>query len=74
MPGFFLNRQEELTPSSAEIGAPNLKVLMDLFHCQVEEGDLAIKIRKYLADRSRPASATSRLPACLSATSPTPAK
>ena len=23
---------------------------MDLFHCQVEEGDLAIRIRKYLAD------------------------
>jgi hydroxypyruvate isomerase len=23
---------------------------MDLFHCQVEEGDLAVRIRKYLAD------------------------
>jgi hydroxypyruvate isomerase len=50
IPGFFLNRQHEAHAIIAEIGAPNLKVLMDLFHCQVEEGDLAIKIRKYLAD------------------------
>ena len=50
IPGFFLNRQEEAHAIVAEIGAPNLKIQMDLFHCQVEEGDLAIKIRKYLAD------------------------
>ena len=50
IPGFFLNRQEEAHAIVTEIGAPNLKILMDLFHCQVEEGDLAIKIRKYLAD------------------------
>lgn len=50
IPGFFLNRQEEAHAIVAEIGAPNLKILMDLFHCQVEEGDLAIRIRKYLAD------------------------
>ncbi len=48
MPGYFLNRQGEAHAIVAEIGAPNLKILMDLFHCQVEEGDLAIKIRKYL--------------------------
>ena len=74
MPGFFLNRQEEAHAIVAEIGAPNLKILMDLFHCQVEEGDLATRIRKYSPTRSRPAWATSRSPACLSATSPTPAK
>ena len=50
IPGFFLNRQDEAHTIVEEVGAPNLKVLMDLFHCQVEEGDLAIKIRKYLAD------------------------
>lgn len=50
IPGFFLNRQEEAHTLVAQIGAPNLKILMDLFHCQVEEGDLAIRIRKYLAD------------------------
>jgi 2-dehydrotetronate isomerase len=50
IPGFFLNRQAEAHAIVSEIGAPNLKILMDLFHCQVEEGDLAIKIRKYVAD------------------------
>jgi 2-dehydrotetronate isomerase len=50
IPGFFLNRQDEAHAIAAEIGSPNLKILMDLFHCQVEEGDLAMKIRKYLAD------------------------
>ncbi len=50
VPGFFLNRQEEAHAILAHIGASNLKVLMDLFHCQVEEGDLAVRIRKYLAD------------------------
>ena len=49
IPGFLLKRQEEAHALAAEIGAANLKVLMDLFHCQVEEGDLAIRIRKYLA-------------------------
>ena len=48
MPGFFLNRQDEGHAIAAEIGKPNLGILMDLYHCQVEEGDLAIKIRKYL--------------------------
>jgi 2-dehydrotetronate isomerase len=50
IPGFFLNRQDEAHAIVEEVGAPNLKVLMDLFHCQVEEGDLAFKIRKYLAE------------------------
>ena len=50
IPGFFLHRQEEAHAIAEEIGAPNLKILMDLFHCQVEEGDLAIRIRKYLAE------------------------
>ena len=51
MPGFFLNRQDEAHAIRAEIGRPNLKVQMDLFHCQVEEGDLAAKIRKYIGEK-----------------------
>ena len=50
IPGFFLNRQDEAHAIIEEVGAPNLKVLMDLYHCQVEEGDLSFRIRKYLAD------------------------
>ena len=50
MPGYFLNRQEEAHAIAAEIGRPNVKIQMDLFHCQVEQGDLAMNIRKYLGD------------------------
>jgi hydroxypyruvate isomerase len=50
MPGFFLNFQEEAHAIAEETGCSNVKILMDLFHCQVAEGDLAIKIRKYIED------------------------
>ncbi len=49
IPGFFLNRQGEAHAIRAEVGAPNLRVQMDLYHCQVVEGDLAMKMRKYIA-------------------------
>jgi 2-dehydrotetronate isomerase len=48
IPGFFLNRQDDAHALLAEIGAPNMKVQMDLYHCQIVEGDLASKIRQYL--------------------------
>ena len=48
IPGFFLNRQAEAHAIVAEVGAPNLKVQMDLYHCQIVEGDVAMKLRAYL--------------------------
>ncbi len=48
MPGYFLNRQDRAHAVLAEVGAPNLKVQMDLYHCQIVEGDLAMKVRQYL--------------------------
>jgi hydroxypyruvate isomerase len=48
IPGFFLNRQDEAHAVIAEVGAANLKVQMDLYHCQIVEGDVAMKIRHYL--------------------------
>jgi len=48
IPRFFLNRQDQAHALVAEIGAPNVKVQMDLYHCQVVEGDVAMKIRQYL--------------------------
>ena len=48
MPGFFLNRQDQAHAIVQEIGAPNLKVQFDLYHCQIVEGDVATKIRHYL--------------------------
>ncbi|MGQ0708173.1 MAG: 2-oxo-tetronate isomerase [Rhodoferax sp.] len=48
IPGFFLNRQDEAHRIVQAIGAPNLKVQFDLYHCQIVEGDVAMKIRQYL--------------------------
>jgi hydroxypyruvate isomerase len=48
IPGFFLNRQDEAHRIVRAIGAPNLKVQMDLYHCQIVEGDVAMKLRQYL--------------------------
>ncbi|MFZ2737354.1 MAG: 2-oxo-tetronate isomerase [Burkholderiaceae bacterium] len=48
IPGFFLNRQDHAHEIVTEVGATNLKVQMDLYHCQIVEGDVAMKIRKYL--------------------------
>ena len=48
MPGFFLNYQNQAHTIVEHIGASNVKVQMDLYHCQIMEGDLATKIRHYL--------------------------
>jgi 2-dehydrotetronate isomerase len=46
IPGFFLNRQDEAHAIVTEVGAPNLKVQMDLYHCQIVEGDVSTRIRQ----------------------------
>ena len=48
MPGYFLNRQDEAHAIVDEVGSPALKVQMDLYHCQIVEGDVSMKLRKYL--------------------------
>ena len=48
MPGFFLNRQDEAHALRAEIGSPRVRVQMDLYHCQIVEGDLSMKLRQHL--------------------------
>jgi hydroxypyruvate isomerase len=49
IPGYFLNRQDDAQAIRAEVGAPNLKVQFDLYHCQIVEGDLAVKLKRDLA-------------------------
>jgi 2-dehydrotetronate isomerase len=49
MPGYFISRQEEAHQICREIGATNLKVLMDLYHCQIVEGDLAMRLRETIS-------------------------
>ncbi|MET8805530.1 2-oxo-tetronate isomerase [Streptomyces sp. NPDC004546] len=48
MPGYFLNRQAEAHAVVREVGAPNLKVQLDLYHCQIVEGDLTATLRRDL--------------------------
>lgn len=48
IPGFYLNRQDQAHSIIEEVGASNLQVQMDLYHCQIVEGDVAMKIRQYL--------------------------
>ncbi len=48
IPRFFLNRQDHAHQIVAEVGSDRLKVQMDLYHCQIVEGDVAMKIRQYL--------------------------
>jgi hydroxypyruvate isomerase len=48
MPGYFLNYQADAHRLIENMNAPNIKVQMDLYHCQIMEGDIATKIRRYL--------------------------
>ena len=48
IPRFFLNRQDHAHELLGEIVAANVQVQMDLYHCQIVEGDVAMKIRQYL--------------------------
>ncbi|MFC9500777.1 2-oxo-tetronate isomerase [Streptomyces sp. NPDC056982] len=48
MPGYFLSRQADAHAVVKEVGAPNLKVQLDLYHCQIVEGDLTATLRRDL--------------------------
>lgn len=47
MPGFFVSTQKDSHAICEAVGAPNLKMQMDLYHMQVMEGDLATKLKQY---------------------------
>lgn len=48
MPGYFLTRQEEAHAICRDIGAVNIQVQCDLYHCQIMEGDLASMLRRHI--------------------------
>jgi 2-dehydrotetronate isomerase len=48
VPGYWLTTQAEAHRLVQTLGAPNLKVQMDLYHCQVAEGDLSTRLRRHL--------------------------
>jgi len=49
MPGYFLTRQDHGQAVCKEVGADNLKVQFDCYHCQIVEGDLAVKLKRDFA-------------------------
>ncbi|KRB34948.1 hydroxypyruvate isomerase family protein [Acidovorax sp. Root70] len=48
VPRYFLNRQDHAHELLDAAQVPHLKVLMDLYHCQLVEGDLHGKLQRYL--------------------------
>lgn len=49
MPGYYLTHQQQAHDIVAEVGGPNLKVQMDLYHCQIVEGDLTRRLERHVA-------------------------
>lgn len=48
MPGYYLTLQAQAHAAVQAVGAHNLRVQMDLYHCQIMEGDVTTKLRHYL--------------------------
>lgn len=48
VPGYFLNRQADAHQVVESVGLPNLRVQMDLYHVQIVEGDVAMKVREFI--------------------------
>lgn len=48
VPNYFLNYQDQARRIIDKVGADNLKLQLDLYHCQIMEGDLARHIRDLL--------------------------
>lgn len=48
MPGYMLQRQAQAHALLERVGAANVQVQMDLYHCQIMEGDLTMALRRYL--------------------------
>lgn len=47
IPGYFLNKLAEARAVIHEVGEPNLGLQFDLYHRQVEDGDVAVAIKEY---------------------------
>jgi hydroxypyruvate isomerase len=48
VPNYLFSRVSEANAIREAVGAPNIKVQMDLYHTQIVEGDLATKLERWL--------------------------
>jgi hydroxypyruvate isomerase len=46
-PGYLVNRSDDIAAIIEEIGAPNVKLLFDVYHVQIMEGDLTMRLRRH---------------------------
>ena len=49
IPGYFLNYAADAARAIEAVAAPNIGLQLDLYHCQIMEGDLATHIRHFSA-------------------------
>lgn len=49
VPGYLLNYQQEAAELVKELGSDRLRVQMDLYHCQIMEGDILTRLKATLA-------------------------
>src|SRR3546814_8781678 len=45
MPGYLLSYQQDALDLIDVLGAPNLRLQFDCYHCQIMEGDVTMKLR-----------------------------
>jgi 2-dehydrotetronate isomerase len=46
-PGYLVSRSDEIAGIIAEIGEPNVKLLFDVYHVQIMEGDIIKRLEKH---------------------------
>jgi hydroxypyruvate isomerase len=46
-PGYLVSRSDDIAEIIAEIGEPNVKLLFDVYHVQIMEGDLIKRLEKH---------------------------
>ena len=49
VPGYLVSRSDEIVDILGEIGAPNVKLLFDVYHIQIMEGDLIRRLQRHRA-------------------------
>jgi hydroxypyruvate isomerase len=47
-PGYFYSRQDDAAEIIATVGAPNIRLMFDVYHCGVAEGDITWKLERLL--------------------------
>jgi hydroxypyruvate isomerase len=45
-PGYFYSRQDEAAEIIAAVGAPNIRLMFDVYHCGVAEGDVTKRLER----------------------------